>query len=156
MTGTQVSAEIAVVDDIGTVTVSKRVSKGERLEINAGGTLSLDALLLEGLSWQRERDTLAALVPDPTGVKSDPVTLSGGEPLPDTEFTVSNEYAHAVVRKVETDGGEAINVATGRGTDINLGASTLRALAAVEDTYAFSGWFKTPFGPEDTALEGPL
>ncbi len=157
MTETDVRAELTVHDEGGTVTVRKLVTRGERLEIDAGERLTLDALLLEGLSWQRERERLAAVVPDPEGIESDPVPAAGGEPVPDTAFTVSNEYSHTVVRKVDTEGGEAVEISTeGRGTDITLGAPSLRALAAVGDTYVFSQWFETPFGPEDTALEGPL
>ena len=150
-------AHLTVADDDGTIDVQKVVSQGERLEIDSGeDVIKLDSLLLEGLSWQRERGVLQEVI---AGIEADDsVPLAGGtadETAP--ELTVSNEYSHTTVRKVITDGGEALQVETpARGTSINLSAQSLRALATVSDTYIFSRWFKTPFGPEDDPVEGPL
>lgn len=141
------------------VTVKKRYSKGERIEIIHGDeSVKLDSLLLESLSWQRERGDLDELIEGDTDVASDPVPTSGGDPVDDAEsLSISNEYSHTTVSKVDTEAGEALRIDTpGRGTAINLGVETLTALAGVEDTYTFSVWFKTPFGPEDTPVEGPL
>jgi hypothetical protein len=145
--------------DGSTVSVAKRYSKGERLAITADGDrVTLDALLLESLSWQRERGVLDDLIEGETDVASDPVPIAGGDPVEDFDtISISNEYSHTTVTKVVTEAGEAIRIDTpGRGTAINLGAETLATLAGVEDTFAFSVWFETPFGPEDAPLEGPL
>jgi len=162
---TRATATFAVRDGAGSVTVRKLVSQGERLEIDSGAdSVTFDSLLLEALSWQRDRDDIAALLSeagadaDGAAVAADPVPADGGEAVADApEITVSNEYSLTTVRKVETAGGEGVELSThGRGTAITLGAASLRELAAVEDTYLFSEWFRTPFGPEDTDLEGPL
>jgi hypothetical protein len=162
---TRATATLEINDGEGTVTVRKLVSQGERLEISSGAdSVTLDSLLLEALSWQRDRGDIAALLDeesaaaDGDAVATDPVPAEGGDPVDDApEITVSNEYSLATVRKVETANGEGVELSThGRGTAITLGPAMLRELAAVEDTYMFSEWFRTPFGPEDTGLEGPL
>lgn len=142
-----------------TVTVNKRFSKGERVElVHDDEQVKLDALLLESLSWQRERGVLDDLLDGDTAVANDPVPTSGGEQIVDVDpISISNEYSHTTVSKVETRAGEALRIDTpGRGTAINLGVETLATLTQVEDTFAFSVWFETPFGPEDTPVEGPL
>jgi hypothetical protein len=178
--GTRRTQSLELDDGDGTVTVSKHLSKGERLEIATGETsVKLDALLLEGLTWQRDRAAVDELLDADTAIAKDPVasapvgrpdgsdggsesrtdTPAGSDVDPETtaDITISNEYSHAVVRRVSTTSGPGIEVATpGRGTSITLGVQSLRELAAVEDTYVFSVWFETPFGPEDTPVEGPL
>lgn len=167
---------LALADDDGTVTLRKRVSRGERLEIaSRNDSVTLDALLLEGLAWQRDRAAVDALLGDGTALASDPVGASeppaaserpadgtadaddaANEPAADP-ISISNEYSHVQVRPVRTAAGAGIVVTTpGRGTSITLGVQSLRELATVEDTYVFSVWFETPFGPEDTPVEGPL
>lgn len=148
-----------VADEDREVVVRKRFSKGERLEIARDDmSIKLDSLLLESLSWQRERGVLAELVDVETDVASDPVPAIGGSTVDGVEpVSISNEYSHTTVSKVSTEAGEAVRIETpGRGTAINLGVTTLTALAEVDDTFAFSTWFRTPFGPEDAPLEGPL
>ena len=145
-----------------TVTVRKLVSKGERLAIEAGeNSVKLDAILLEGLSWQRDLAAIDELLGG-DAFATDPVAAAAGDD--DTEFTdsgeeisISSEYSHVLVRDVQTPDGPGLEITTpNRGTSLVLGVQSLAALAAVEDTYVFSTWFRTPFGPEDTALEGPL
>jgi len=147
-----------VADEHGSVIVRKLVSQGERLVIEGDGDrVTLDALLLESLSWQSDREVLADVLRDASRLDADPLPASGGNPAEDAEFSISNEYSSAVVTKVTTDVGEGLRVHTpARGTDLTLGVPTLRALASLDDTFAFSEWFKTPFGPEDGPLEGPL
>jgi len=152
---------LTVSDDAGTVLVEKVVSKGERLAILADGvSVKLDAMLLEGLSWQRDRAAVDELLDSATAIAGDPVRADPGERVATTEtdgLTISNEYAHVVVKPVTTDGGDGIRIVTpGRNTSITLGPQSLRGLAGVDDTTVFSVWFKTPFGPEDTPVEGPL
>jgi len=159
---TRATARIRLADDAGPVTLRKLVSKGERLEIASDeDSVTLDALLLEGLTWQRDRAAVDELLGGDTAVGTDPVAAAGAdapvEPATDTDVSVSNEYAHVAVREVTTGAGRGVELSTpGRGTAIVLGPRSLRALAGVEDTYVFSVWFETPFGPEDTPVEGPL
>jgi hypothetical protein len=160
---TRETARRELSDEDGSVTVRKLVSKGERLEIDAGdASVKLDALLLEGLSWQRDPGAVEELLDAGTALSADPVATTATEAPAAVEatgaaVTVSSEYSHVLVRSVTTPDGDGLEITTpGRGTTITLGTQSLRALAAVEDTYVFSVWFRTPFGPEDTAVEGPL
>lgn len=152
-------------DSDGTLAIRKLVSKGERLEIDREDTsVKLDALLLEGLTWQENGASVDALLDGETAVAADPVGFNPGaagqtEPFEPTDaaISISNEYASVFARAVSTEAGEALEVTTpGRGTSVTLGCQSLRALAGVDDTDVFSVWFKTPFGPEDTPVEGPL
>ena len=155
------SQRIELTDADGTVVVEKLVSKGERLAIVDGeNVVKLDAMLLEGLSWQRDRAAVDDLIDSATAIAGDPVGLappvSEATDEPDA-LTISNEYAHVQARLVTTEVGDGIKITTAdRNTSITLGPQSLRGLAAVDDTYVFSVWFKTPFGPEDTPVEGPL
>lgn len=160
---TRETHRIPLDDAEGTVTVTKLVSKGERLGIFDGDTgVKLDALLLEGLTWQRDRGTLDDLLGADGAITDDPIAAATDGPVEETDepaadISISNEYSHVVVREITTDAGSGIEVtAPGRGTCIRFGVRSLRELAAVDETYAFSDWFRTPFGPEDTPVEGPL
>jgi hypothetical protein len=145
------------------VTIRKLVSKGERLAIESGDDgVKLDALLLEGLSWQRDLAAIDDLLDGKAAVATDPVATAGDDEGVEIEehgedISISSEYSHVLVRDVRTSAGAGVEIATpNRGASIILGVRSLSALTAVEDTYVFSVWFETPFGPEDTALEGPL
>jgi hypothetical protein len=145
-----------------TVTIRKLVSKGERLQIEAGEhSVKLDAILLEALSWQRDLAAVDELLGG-EAFQSDSVASIAGDDSVEIEdggeeVSVSSEYSHVLVRDVETPSGPGVEITTpNRGTSLTLGGQSLAALAAVEDTYVFSPWFETPFGPEDTGLEGPL
>lgn len=143
----------------GAVTVSHfRTKRGERAEIAAGDdSVRLDALILESISWQRSRANLAAVVADSGAVEGDEVPLTGGDPVPASDsIRITNEYAQVELRHVHTAAGEALQVsAPARESETNLGPPTLRALATIADTFAFSPFFETPVGPEDTPVEGP-
>lgn len=162
---TREANRVSLNDGEGTVTVRKLVSKGERLEIDRGdAVVKFDSLLLEGLTWQDNPETVDELLDAETAIAADPVGFIPGqadgaesfEPT-DDDISISNEYATVFVRVVSTDAGEALEVTTpGRGTSVTLGCQSLRALAGVDETDVFSIWFKTPFGPEDTPVEGPL
>ena len=158
---TRTTAERQLSDGDRTVTVRKLVSKGERLEIAADEHgIKLDAILLEGLSWQRDLEAIDDLVGG-WAFATDPVAAAAGEDATiesaGEEISISSEYSHVLVRDVRTPDGPGLEITTpNRGTALVLGVQSLSALAAVEDTYVFSVWFETPFGPEDTALEGPL
>ncbi|WP_246985337.1 hypothetical protein [Halorientalis marina] len=158
---TRTTAERRLTADDGTVTVRKLVSKGERLGIDTGEHgIKLDALLLEALSWQRDLEAIDDLLGG-WAFATDPVAAAAGEDAEiesaGEEISISSEYSHVLVRDVQTPNGPGLEMTTpNRGTALTLGVQALSALAAVEDTYVFSVWFETPFGPEDTALEGPL
>ena len=150
---------ISIEDGGSPVTITKLVSKrGERLQIVSGADrIKLDALILESLSWQRSLEALAAVVDDGDPIRTDETPISGGEPIANSPtIRISNEYAQVSCTHVRTATGEALALqAPARGSSITLGPPTLRALAAHTDTVAFSEFFKTPVGPEDTRLEGP-
>lgn len=156
---TALEPQFRIADDDGTVTVGKfRTKRGERAEITTGSErIRLDALILESISWQRSREALAARIQDGNPVRTDPTPLAGGEPIPDSSaFEITNEYAQVELCHVRTDAGEALRIRTpARGSETNLGAGSLRALACHDDTFAFSAFFETPVGPEDTPVEGP-
>lgn len=156
---TTLEPQFRITDESGRVTVGKfRTKRGERAEIaTERDRIRLDALILESFSWQRARDDLAAQVEGGDLVRSDPTPLTGGEPIPDSPaFQITNEYAQVELCHVRTDVGEALRIRTpARGSEMNLGTGSLRALAGHDDTFAFSEFFKTPVGPEDTPVEGP-
>ena len=163
---TRKTDRIRLTDDEGTVTVSKLVSSGARLAIDRGDTaVKLDALLLEGLTWQEHAGAVDELLGSEGAVATDPVSFTSGEAVPGDDdprhtedaISISNEYAQVYVRAVSTAAGDGIEIMTpGRGTSVRLGPQSLRAVAGVTDTEVFSVWFKRPFGPEDTPVEGPL
>jgi hypothetical protein len=148
-----------IADAEGAVTVREYPTKrGERAEIESGDDrIRLDALLLESISWQRSREDLAALLDDGSLLLDDPTPLSGGEAVEGSPVIgVTNEYAQVELRHVRTDAGEALRIETpARGSELLLGVPGLRALAGHSDTFAFSTFFETPVGPEDTPVEGP-
>lgn len=135
-----------------------RSKRGERIEIKFGTErIRLDALILESISWQRSRDDLADLLDDGDRVRADETPVSGGEPIEGSPvFHIANEYTQVRLRHLKTDAGEVLEVQTPtRASETNLGLSSLQALATHEDTFAFSAFFRTPVGPEDTPIEGP-
>lgn len=158
-TDTRTIPQFRVTGADGSVTVRKFPTKrGERVEIEHGDDrIRLDALLLESISWQRSREDLAALLDDGSLLLDDPTPLSGGEPVEGSPvIAITNEYAQVELVHVRTDAGEALRIETpARGSEFLLGVPGLRALAGHSDTFAFSTFFETPVGPEDTPVEGP-
>lgn len=127
---------------------------GERLEIEApdrGFRIRLDAMELESLSWQ-DHDTfvefLAAGDALPDGFEST-------APAPDDEvevvheWTVTNEFADARVRKLERADGEWLEIEAPK-LDYVIRLDPLE-LAGVtwQDTATFTAFLETPFGPDD-------
>jgi len=143
----------------GSVTVSKyRTKRGERADIaTEEHRIRLDALILESLSWQRSRDTIATQIEDGELIRSDETPLCGGETVTASpSFRITNEYAQVELSHARTPNGEVLKLTTpARGSELNLGVPSLRALATQSDTFAFSAFFETPVGPEDTPVEGP-
>ncbi|WP_159898558.1 hypothetical protein [Salinirussus salinus] len=141
------------------VTLHKLISKGERLEIATGDeAIKLDALLLESIAWQRTGDRLSELVDTPEAVLTDPVSAYEIDADHDGTVTrIASEYSGVGVSKVETENGPGVCfVAPERGVGTVLGPQTLREVVKIDDTFDFSKWFRTPFGPEDTPTEGAI
>lgn len=141
---------IELADGDRTVTATKLVSMGELLLLECGSDqLRLDAMLLEGISWQQDADDLAGFVDTPDVVLEDAAS-SYDNPLPDLDdsFRVSNEYTTVEVGAVDTGTGEALLFKSERGASI-LGPSTLGALTTIDSTRKLSKWFRTPIGPEE-------
>lgn len=140
---------ITLGDGSSTVTATKLVSMGELLLLEHGEQqLRLDAMLLEGVSWQEDASDLAEFVEESDVVLADGTSSYDGRPVEPAEgFTVANEYTTVQVGTVETGGTEALQVASEKGVSV-LGLPTLAALTTVDDTTALSRWFRTPIGPE--------
>jgi hypothetical protein len=141
------------------VTLHKLISKGERLEIASDGdVVKLDALLLESISWQRTGERLSELVEDAEAVLTDPVAAYDIDTdHGDMVTRIASEYSGVGVSQVETDHSVGVCfVAPERGVGTLLGPQTLREVAKIDDTFEFSEWFRTPFGPEDTPTEGAI
>lgn len=146
-------------DDGPPVTLHKLISKGERLEIATGDeAIKLDALLLESIAWQRTGERLSELVDTPEAVLTDPVSAYETDTNQDSTSTrIASEYSGVGVSKVVTDNGPGVCfVAPERGVGTVLGPQTLREVVKIDDTFEFSEWFRTPFGPEDTPTEGAI
>ncbi len=151
--------QFSVTDGSNPITVSEyRTKRGKRAEIATDlDGIRVDALILESLSWQRSREDLAAVLDDGALVRTDETPLSGGDPIEDSPtIQISNEYTQVILEHVRTATGQALQVRTPtRVSETNFGVSSLRALASHDDTFAFSTFFETPVGPEDTRIEGP-
>lgn len=140
---------IELADGEQAVTATKLVSMGELLLLERGSDqLRLDAMLLEGLSWQQDASDLAGFVSTPEAVLEDAISSYDGRPAEATDrFTVANEYTTVEVGRVDAGGAEALQVASEKGVTV-LGPQTLGALTTIESTLALSRWFETPIGPE--------
>ncbi|WP_159898584.1 hypothetical protein [Salinirussus salinus] len=140
---------IALGDGSRTVIATKLVSMGELLLLEHGeDQLRLDAMLLEGVSWQEDASDLAEFVEEPGPVLADEASSYRGRPVEPAEgFTVANEYTTVQVGTVGTGDTEAFQIASEKGVSV-LGLPTLAALTTVDDTAALSRWFRTPTGPE--------
>lgn len=159
MTARETGHAIEISHPDGRVTARKLVSQGERLQIKAGeAQIKLDALLLESISWQPDSQSIWRLLSAAGGAGNDSFSDGDGSWNVDgPEISISNEYSHVVVSKVKTAEREGLHIeAPARGTSIDLGPESLEQIAGIEDTFVFSTWFETPFGPEDTPVEGPL
>lgn len=140
---------VAFTDGDRTVTATKLVSMGELLLLEReGAQLRLDAMLLEGLSWQQDASSLAEFVSDPDAVLADPASSYDTQRTDAADpFTIANEYATVSLGTVDAGATSALQVASEKGVSV-LGPKTLGALTTIESTLALSRWFRTPIGPE--------
>ena len=122
---------------------------GELLLVEYDGqTLRLDAMLLEGISWQQDADGIAEFVRTPRDVLDDPASSYENELRQvSEEFTIANEYTTVRVGTGDHAGENALQIRSEKGISV-LGAQTLAAMTEGENTRRFSEWFRTPIGPE--------
>jgi len=140
---------IEFTDDGQTVTVTKLVSMGELLLLERGDDqLRLDAMLLEGLSWQQDATELAEFVHDSSEVLGDRTSSYDNQPVEASElFKISNEYTTVTLGTVDAGLTKALQIKSEKGISM-LGIRTLGALTTIESTLELSRWFQTPIGPE--------
>jgi hypothetical protein len=140
---------VELTDGERTVTVTKLVSMGELLLVECEGQkLRLDAMLLEGISWQQDADGIAEFVQTPRDVLDDPVSSYENELREvSEEFTIANEYTTVRVGTGGKAGVNGLQIRSEKGVSV-LGVQTLAAMTASENTRRFSEWFQTPIGPE--------
>lgn len=140
---------VSFTDSERTVTATKLVSMGELLLLeHAGEQIRLDAMLLEGLSWQQDAASLAEFVRDTAAVLEDPASSYDAGPMePIDSFTISNEYATITLGITDTGPVDALQIRSEKGASV-FGPGTLSALTTVASTRDLSEWFQTPIGPE--------
>jgi hypothetical protein len=148
-TGPKRSQSVTLDSGEEAVTATKLVSMGELLLLEHGeNQLRLDAMLLEGVSWQQDAGGLAEFVDEPETVLSDGGSSYRTQPgEPAERFTIANEYTTVEVGKVRTGAADALHVASEKGVSV-LGFPTVGALTTIDDTTPLSRWFRTPIGPE--------
>jgi hypothetical protein len=146
---------IVLTDDHAVVQVRKvHTRNGVRLEIAApdsGRVIRLCPLELETLTWQTH-DVFADLRPAPAGADAAiPTAEIPGELPGSPPVELANEYALVHVRTVQSNGDERLEIVARRlGRGIRLAAHELETLT--HQTHAtFSGFLRTPFGPEGDA-----
>lgn len=129
---------------------------GERLEIEAperGHRIRLDAMELESLSWQ-DHDTfvefLAAGDALPEGFETTAPAIDSDDELEVAyEWTVTNEFAEAHVRKLQSPAGEWLEIEAPKlGYVIRLAPLELAGVTW-QETETFTAFLETPFGPDD-------
>lgn len=140
---------VSFTDGERTVTATKLVSMGELLLLECeNDQIRLDAMLLEGLSWQQDATSLAEFVRDPAAVLDDPASSYDARPVEPTDsFTISNEYATITLGVVDTGPMAALQIRSEKGVSV-FGPGTLAALTTIASTRDLSTWFRTPIGPE--------
>lgn len=126
---------------------------GERLEIEApdrGSWIRLDAMELESLSWQDHEtfvEFLAAADALPDGFET---TAPSTDDEVDVvhEWTVTNEFADARVRKLRRSDGEWLEIEAPKlGYVIRLDPLELAGVTW-QETETFTAFLETPFGPD--------
>lgn len=149
--------ETVSLDDRHTTVEIRKVftPAGERLEIeapNRGYRIRLDAMELEALSWQ-DHDTFEEFLADGD-------SLPAGFDVPDRsddraagadvvhEWTVTNEFAEAHVRKLADSDGEWLEIEAPKlGYLIRLQSVELEGVTW-QETETFTRFLETPFGPD--------
>jgi hypothetical protein len=142
-------------DENKEVRVEKRYTrKGERLHVRSqtGDSISLDALLLESVSWQGHDGPLAGMIDTDVDAGVDDLT-SADRPDPQDDvgapITVTNEFAEVRIRKVATSLGDRLQIAAPKmDFDVLLHASSLAQLAALDTDETLTQLLETPYGPE--------
>jgi hypothetical protein len=127
---------------------------GERLEIEApdrGYRIRLDAMELESLSWQ-DHETFVEFLASGDAL---PEGFETSAPSPDEEvdvvheWSVTNEFADARVRKLSRSDGEWLEIEAPKlGYVIRLDPLELAGVTW-QETETFTAFLETPFGPDD-------
>lgn len=121
---------------------------GERLEIEApdiARSIRLDAIALEGLSWQERGD-----IPDIFGQqvveRSAEIDTNHQYEVVKT-IRVTNEFATVEIRKILVDRGDLLEIESPKlGYALTLTPSMLESLTG-QRSGLFSGFLEEPFGP---------
>lgn len=149
--------ETVSLDDSHTTVEIRKIftPAGERLEIEAprrGYRIRLDAMELEALSWQ-DHETFAGWLADGDSL---PAGFDGAELTDDRaagaevvhEWTVTNEFAEAHVRKLTDPAGEWLEIEAPKlGYLIRLQSVELEGVTW-QETETFTQFLETPFGPD--------
>jgi hypothetical protein len=118
---------------------------GERIEFvtDENERLEADALALESLAWQDDESLSELFETEYIAPVIENRDVDG------RAITITNEYAHAEVRRLQTEETDCVEInAPKKRTRLLLDAEGLAALAR-QDQYVFSEFLKTPHGPDD-------
>ncbi|UVE51025.1 hypothetical protein KU306_03830 [Haloferax larsenii] len=150
MTDTTDTPTVTLRDDDRTVSITRELTPaGERLLLETDdGSIRLDALALESLTWQEDE-----FFADLTGVEYAP-----GENPASTDETlqIGNEYTVVQLTVFDTDDGPRLEIDSPKlGYSCRLSVSELVALSR-KDMSLFSDLLHTPMGPVDDHDDDPL
>lgn len=146
---------VALADDHATLELRKIFTPaGERFEIEAtdlGHSIRLDAMELETLSWQ-DHETYIGFLEDrgelPEGFSGMAGTALDADATVVQEWSVTNEFAEAHVRKLETGDGERLEIEAPKlGYRIRLAPLEVEGVTW-QETETFTTFLETPFGPD--------
>jgi hypothetical protein len=153
----------ALSDGLTTVELRKIFTPaGERLELeapNVGRSIRLDAMELESLSWQEPETFIGFLaqelpgLPEDTEARAEFIREAAAEENGDADVkkavTVTNEFAEAAVRALETDAGDRLEIEAPKlGYRTRLTPTGLETVTW-QTTETFTEFLEKPFGPDD-------
>jgi len=149
-------------DEYTTVKIRKIFTPaGERVELEApelGRSIRLDAIEIESLSWQEPETFIEFLdaelpgLPDNTAERQDFVRNRGDPDMEAgsvaAEITVTNEFAEAIVRVIELDGKQHLELEASK-LDYKTRLCPIEAETVTwQTTETFTDFLEHPFGPD--------
>lgn len=136
-------------DDQAVSLVRALTRTGERLRIETDdGTIRLDALALESLTWQDDEFF--------TGLTGDDHTTGANAEPTDETLQIGNEYTVVQLTALDTEDGPRLEIESPKlGYACQLSVAELAALSR-GDMDLFSELLRTPLGPVDEDDEDPL